>query len=182
MTNANSGSSGAAHITLPQVQTFLDNWNATFVSATTGQVTFDVSIASASISTGLWNRDITTLNPTETNYVQSGGIHTFTLDLTLHPRWADAPETVVQTVQSEVQSVGGVWVGEANGLATYTIDRVTVRERFRADVTQKLGTFKRHRFHFTEAQVDSVIADGGSITVTAAQLASAVRDALTGGN
>jgi hypothetical protein len=179
MSNANAGASGAAGVTLAQVQAFLDNWNAVFVSAAPGTVTFDVSIAAAAVSPGLWNRDISVLNPTATNYVQAGGIHTFTLDLTLHPRWVEAPASVVQTVQSEVQSAGGVWVSEVAGLATFTIDRNTVRERFRADVTQKLGTFKRHRFHFTEAQVDTVIAAGGSITVTAAQLANAVRDALT---
>jgi hypothetical protein len=189
MTNANAGASGAAGVTLAQVQAFLTAWGAAFVSASAGTVTFDVSIATAALSRGLWNRDISVLNPTETAYVQAGGLHTFTLDLTLHPRWTDeilTPEglaaqraQVVSSVQSEVQGVGGTWVGETNGLATFTITRAIVRERFRADVTQKLGTFKRHRYHFTEAQVDTVIAAGGSITVTAAQLASAVRDALT---
>lgn len=182
MTNANSGSAGEANVTLAQVQNFLDEWNAVFVSASPGEVTFDVSIASASLSTGLWNRDITTLNPVETDYVQAGGIHTFTLDLTLHPRWAEIPSSVIASAQSEVQGAGGTWVGEVAGLATYTIDRTTVRERFRNDVTQKLGTFKRHRYHFTEAQVDTVIGMGGTITVSSAQLATAVRDAVTGGN
>jgi hypothetical protein len=178
-TNANAGTSGFAGINQTQIQQFLNQWNVAFVSAANGGVTFDIGIYAAATSEGFWNTNIGSVVFTELDYNQANGTHDIEVNYSADQRYIDNPTQFAQTFAAQCTAVGATVLSNANGVAVIQIERVDVRERFRQDITQRLGVYRRHRYHFTEAQVDTVIAAGGSITVTVPQLTNAVQDRLT---
>lgn len=181
MSNANAGASGVAGLTLEKVQTFLSRWGAVFVSAQEGSVTFDVTIGAAAQSVGFWGAPLheVVLQEVAADYVQATGLHRLTATYDTNLRWLDSPLSFEREVRSRIRAVGGTVETELQGVTTFTVTRADVRERFRAQVEEALGTYQRHRYHFTAAQVDTVVAQGGSVTLTAAQLVNAVQDRLT---
>lgn len=180
MSNANVGVSGAAGLTLEKVQSFLTEWGCVFVSAAPGTVTFDVLVTDMALSAGFWGGppSVRGITITEVGYVQATGLHTFEAEYATSPVWLEHPMAFEREVRNRIRSVGGTVLEEVNGVTTFTLTRNAVRDRFRQYVEQRLGTFQRHRYHFTEAQVDTVVAQGGEITLTLAQLSAAVRDRL----
>lgn len=181
MSNANAGTSGIANLTATKVQTFLARWGAVFVSASAGNVTFDVTIGNAARSIGFWQTPLLdiVLSEITADYDQTTGLHRFTVEYGTNLRWLNQPITFEREIVSRILGVGGSVETVGQGTTTFTLTRAIVRERFRARVEEALGTYVRHRYYFTSAQVDTVIAQGGSTTITAAQLVNAVHDRMT---
>lgn len=177
-TNANAGTSGLAGLTQNGIEQYLNRWNAAFVSAANGGITFDIGIYQAATSEGFWDANINDIVFTELSYTQGTGKHVIEVNYSAHPRYLDALDSFGNDVAAMVQRTGATLLTNVQGVATIEVDRGDVRDRFRSELTQRLGVYRRHRYHFTEAQVDTVIAAGGSITVTVPQLTAAVQDRL----
>lgn len=178
-TNATMSQSGAAAFTLSRVEAFLTRWGAAIVSSDDTSVTFDIRIFDALTSRGFWVVDVTSVAFTETDYDRTTGEHTIQADYSAHPGYQEHPVSFSRGVRSRVESLGGLVLSQEPGVIIYQMDRSDARARFREDVQDSLGTWRRHRHHFSEADVDQVLDMGGEITVTATQLAAAVLDRLT---
>jgi hypothetical protein len=178
-TNTNAGTSAVAILTQNQLQPWLNQWNAVFVSAANGGVTFDFTVFGAATSEGFWRTNIGAFVFTELAYDQPSGVHDIEVDYSGDQSYFNDPERFATTVAQLAVDAGATVVSNTHGVAVIQVDRVTVRTRFRDYVTPRLGVYRRHRYHFTEAQVDTVIAAGGSVTLTVNQLNNAVRDRLT---
>jgi hypothetical protein len=177
-TNLTAGTSGLAGLTQNQIQVFLNQWNASFVSAANGGVTFDIAIYNAATSEGFWRTNINPIVFTELAYNQANGTHDIEVNYSADQRYLADPVAAAAAMASQATVVGATVLSNVNGIAVVRIERTDVRDRFRSDITQRLGVYRRHRYHFTEAQVDTVIAAGGSVTVTVPQLTNAVQDRL----
>ena len=178
MTNANKSVGGLAVPEPARVQEFLDLWGATLFSSDAESVTFDIGIYTAATSVGFWAVALDDFQFSEVSYNQGTGVHRITVEYSAHPRYIDDPDAFTVDALQRIARVGGALITQGPGSATFEVTRADVRERFRAFVTERLGTWRRHRWYFTEAQVDTVLVAGGTITVTAPQLANAVQDRL----
>lgn len=178
-TNTNEGVSSAAALTQNQLQPWLNQWNAVFVSAANGGVTFDVTVLAAATSEGFWRTNIGAFVFTELTYDEPSGVHEIEVDYSGDQSYLNDPDRFAATVAQLAVDAGATVISNTRGAAVIQVNRTTVRTRFRNYVTQRLGVYRRHRYHFTEAQVNTVIAAGGSVTLTVNQLTNAVRDRLT---
>ena len=177
--NTTRSPSGGASLTLARVQAFLERWGASVVSSTATSVTFDVRIYDAAISEGFLGRPLGVVNGitfTEELYTQATGLHRIVADYRAHPLYATEPDRVRDELASLIRGAGATVIPAQQGFAVYEVTRNGVREAFRAEVTGRLGTWRRHRYAFTAADVDIAIAQGGAIDVSPAQIASRIVD------
>lgn len=177
-TNGNVSTSGQGGLTLSRVQDFLTLWGASVVSNTASSVTFDVSILAAATSQGFWQGSVANISFTQQSYTQATGQHVITVDFSAHPSYVADSEAFTASMAVRAQATGATIVSSSAGQMVVSVDRADVRERFRADLTDRLGVWRRHRYYFTSAQVDTVIGLGGVITRTIAQIQNDVRDRM----
>ena len=82
-------------------------------------------------------------------------------------------------VASKIEEQGGTVLSAGALNCVFTINRSDILSRFRADVKRRLEqVYMRRQYYFLPSQVDAVIAAGGRITVTKAQLVSALQNKL----
>jgi hypothetical protein len=166
---------GAANrfgLTLAMVQDWIIGWGGVFVSNTTNEVRFDITVQNAYKSANFWGTNPASVGLviTETGYVQATGIHTATVN-------TSNSSITPQQVKDAVVAHGGVVVSYANNIGTFTISRSVVQTAFMDDLRSKtMKTVVRRRWGFAASDVDIAIAAGGTITVTAQQLATKAID------
>lgn len=176
-TNQTESPSGGARLTRAKVEAFLNAWGATVVNAGQGFVTFDVRILDSATSQQFWEDylPIDGIVFTEDGYDQATGLHTITMDYSAHPFYLSSPQRAQQIARGAVQQ-RATFLVQGAGIITFSVHRSNVREAFRADVSRTLGTWRKHRYHFSEADVDTALAQGGVVTLTNAQLLNKVLD------
>lgn len=163
--------SGDGRITRQQVETFLNNWNATVNSVAANSVTFTCGIFNAIKSNGFWSRDVSVVTFTEVSYTQATGTHRVRAD---YPAGLDPAD-----VENAITNRGGVIVSHNTSTrrVTFDITRATARAQFEQSVKDRLGDlWARRRYRATEAQVAAIESAGGVITRTLAQVQSAIQD------
>lgn len=171
---------GAANeygITQAQVEGYLTSWGASVVSTAANEVRFDVTIQNIYKSEGFWGVSPASLGVViaETNYDQPSGVHTATIDVSgwVRPDGVDA-------VQKKVIESGATVVDVTGFILTVEFERVTVRRVFIENIKHALRKIVRCRqYAFSGADVDTVLAAGGVITLTPAQLAANIVDKST---
>ncbi|HCV42633.1 MAG TPA: hypothetical protein DGH68_04045 [Bacteroidetes bacterium] len=168
--------SGLNSLTREKVEAFLNKWGASIISVAANSVTFDILISHAIQSDGFWDRDVSDFVFTETGYVQTGGIHT------TEANYSSVAEANPNNVAAAIVRAGGTVINNdaINKKMTFTIPRSTVLDKFKGDVGEKTyGPFACRATILTPAAVDAIIAAGGNITRTKAQVASYLHDRLT---
>lgn len=159
-------------LTLDKVQTWFESWGGVHVSNTTNDVRFDITIKNAYKSAAFWGVDPEGINIviTETAYNSTTGEHTATIDIT-------TSSVTAKQAKDRIEANMGVIIAFDNGVFTVTFSRTTMRDAFMADLRAKtLKTVVRRRWGFAASDVDTALAAGGVITVTAAQLAAKAID------
>lgn len=168
-------SSGEAAITREQAESYITGWNGTVVSTADNEVVFDIRIGQAIQSRLFWSVPQSTLDQLTLSdtYDESTGIHTLQIGY-------GETEIEPEAVEQRVESVGGVVLVNDGSTCTCELTRGDVRDEFMEDLRERLsGTWRRRRFYFDPAAVDTVMADhDGEIEVTSTTLASNVNDRL----
>lgn len=162
-------------ITKSQVQNWMDKWNATFVGATTNEVRFDITIADIYTSEGFWGIDPIAGGITfnETDYTRATGEHIVDIDIS-------GSSWTMNQVRNNIQRSGTTINSEGINTFNVTFMRDDVRSYFIDTGKQLLHKInKRRRYAFSEADVDTVIASGGEVTLTTGQLATKLIDKTT---
>jgi len=85
------------------------------------------------------------------------------------------PEEIAEKISKQVvraiESKGGTIVSNVFPQIVFEIERNDIVTRFRQDVKQKAEqVYKRHQYSISEAEVDAIIAVGGIVTMTRAEL------------
>lgn len=166
---------GAANqygITRAQVEGFIDRWGGSVVSVSANEVRFDITVEAAYKSEEFWGRDPAALGVviTETAYDQGTGVHTAEIDVS-------GSQLSIDRVQRQVAGVNGTVVSVVGDVITAKFARADVRAAF-------LGAIKyaasrpvvRRRYAFHPDDVDTAIAQGGTVTLTAAQANAKIID------
>lgn len=175
VTAQNVSSSGEAAVTRDQAETYIDGWGGTVVSTDTNSVMFDITIESALTSPSFWGVQQSVVDSlTFTNtYDQQAGTHTLEIDYS-------ATGFGAETVNERVEVRGGVVLVNDGSVCTAEFTRSDVRDEFMRELRERIGgTWRRRRYYFDTAQVDTVLADhGGEIEVSATTLGNNVYDRL----
>jgi len=177
-TNAGAASTnypgGKAGITRAQVESFITKWNGSVVTFGNNSVTFDVAIfkdgsnnPGALQSQGFWGFATGQLVFNETSYTQAGGIHMVEVDYSafanVEPKRA---EDIVKGNRGTVTAHD-----TTNKIITMSITRQDVLQVFKREVARAVErpVFRR-QFRISEAQIDTIVGQGGSITTDLATL------------
>lgn len=168
----NPGVSNQNGITLSKVQTWLEQWGCNNFSSTINSVQFDFRLWPAVQSEGFW--DVDDLS-TKVSFVLNGynattGVADVTITLT-------DPAIKVADASRRIVVRGGVVTAATTDTVRFDMERSNVLTAFRADVKQALErVYKRHRYSISAANVDAIVAVGGIVTRTRAQLLAALID------
>lgn len=159
---------------LAAVQGFFDHWGASYVRLDADGPVFDWKVQDGARSAGFLGTDPASVGVTisETAYDQSTGWHTFTIDV--------SSLTSRQQIQvaRRITGLGGE-ILDASDLSatTYRLPRDRVVAELKDAVQSARTPYKIRRYSFAPADVDTVLAAGGGVTVTLAQLTAKVIDA-----
>lgn len=175
VTAQNVSSSGEAAVTRDQAETYIDGWGGSVVSTGTNSVIFDITIEAALTSPRFWGVQqslIDAINFADT-YDQDAGTHELEIDYS-------TTDLEPEAVESRVESRGGVVLSHGLGICNAEFTRSDVRDEFIRELRELIGgTWRRRRYYFDPAQVDTVLADhGGEIQVSATTLGNNVYDRL----
>lgn len=166
--------SGGAKVTRDQAEGYINGWNGTVVSTNDNEVVFDISIEGAITSRMFWGVPQTLIDPLSfaDTYNDATGTHTLQIGY-------GSTELESEAVENRVENVGGVVLVNDGSTCTCELTRDDVQNEFLEDLRERLsGTWKRRRYYFDPAAVDTVLDQGGEIEVTATTLASNVNDRL----
>lgn len=171
ISNSLPGALKQAAVTRDQIEHFINSWGGTVQTVAVNAIRFDIRIYTALTSEAFWGR--TDIPFSEVAYDQGTGVHRIRGDYNLLPRASSA------MAAAAVTGHGGTVVSNSGGVIVFDMERSLVRDAFQSDLYAKArAVFKRRRFGFTAAAVDSAIAAGGSVTRTPAQVQAALIDAV----
>lgn len=86
---------------------------------------------------------------------------------------AEISERISRNVIRAIQEKGGTIISNNYPQIVFDIERNDIATRFRQDIKEKAEqVYKRHQYSISEAEVDSIIAAGGIVTMTRAELLS----------
>lgn len=168
----NAGASNKNGITLGKVKAWLEKWGCNHISATTNSVQFDFRLWPAAQSEGFWDVDDLAAKASFVlnSYNATTGVADVTVALT-------DPSIQVAEVSRRVVERGGVVTATSADTVRFDLERSDVLAVFRADVKRAMErVYKRHRYSISAANVDAIVAIGGIVTRTRAQLLAAIID------
>jgi hypothetical protein len=183
-TNQNSISAAKAI----KVRDYLIDWGCSNMSLGTHDANFTFSLWDAVRSVNFW--EVPTISERVTfvlnSYSAVTGIGSITATV-VQAAWGpfenktqeQIEAMITRQVTDAIEMRGGTVTAQAYPVFTFEIERSAVLTKFREDVKGKLEeTFTRHRFHMSEAEVDTVIAVGGVVTITRTQFLSKLKDKM----
>jgi hypothetical protein len=167
----NVSASGINKLTTAKVSGYLEKWGCDNTTYVDPYYQFDFSLWNAVRSEAFWGRDVSAVTFTLDTYNSTSGVGRIQVEV---------PSGVLPNdIIHKVTERGGTIVSSEHPTYVFDIERSDVLTRFRADVKSKLEqTYCRRQYYFTEAQVDTVISAGGSITLTKTQLLNALKNKL----
>ena len=167
----NMSVSGANKMTAGKVSAYLTKWGGANMSYTDPYYQFDFRLWPAVQSEAFWGRDVSGITFTLVSYNSTSGIGRIQAVV---PQ-ATNPDEIMRKITER----GGAMASSTHPTYVFDIERSDILTRFRADVKMRLEqTYCRRKHYFTEAQVDTVIAAGGTITLTRTQLLNAIKNKL----
>ena len=171
--NDTANVSGLNRITLAKVEAFLTKWGCTGISFTSPYVQFTFKLWDVVRSDGFWGKENIddfasfVLN----SYDSTTGIGTITATV------SNIPENAVLFT---IKKRGGTLISHTGNEYKFSIERSAIFELFKADVKHRTErTFCVRKFYISEADVNTVISAGGTVTLTKTQLLNKLKNKLT---
>lgn len=164
--NKNTSPTGRAAMTREKVEGFLTRWGCTNISFANQSVTFTFNLWNAVRSSEFWDIDLigTKANFTLINYNATTRVGRIQVEVT-----DEMPKE--NSVVRAIESKGGTIVSNNYPQIVFDIERNDIVTRFRSDIKQKAEqVYKRHQYSIPAADIDAIIAAGGVVTMTRAEL------------
>jgi len=168
--------SGQNVITKTQVENYLEGWNGIFQSASANEVVFDFGIYQCAISANFWGEWVLNVGFTEVSYDQGTGVHVIDAD------YSALAQAEPSRVEGVVLGVGAEIISHdlENKIIRFSVDRSLVTSKLKADIHDVLSKrFEMRRYLIMESTVDAMIAQGGRVEKTKAEVLTYMRDRLT---
>ena len=140
---------------------FFGAWGAAYVRQDADGVVLDWAITDGMQSPAFLGADPASVGVTitETAYNETTGVHGFTVD------WSAATDVAKMAIQvvRRLTNLGAAVVGEVGATSgDFTIAREIVKDAFTDDIKQARSMYKRARYSLPAADVDAVLAAGGT--------------------
>lgn len=169
----NVSTSGANALTQEKVESWLLKWGCDNISVSANSVQFDFALWDAVRSFGFWEVPLTDVDFSLNGYDSGTGIGDITITIL-------NPQIKIKSVEHKITERGGTVVSSTEDTVRFTIKRSVILTKFREALKRAAErVYCRRQFYFTASQVDQVIAAGGTITLTKAQIMNAVKNKLT---
>jgi len=161
----------AGQVTRVQVEAFINRWNGTVVSVSPNAVRFDITVFDAVKSQGFWDHDLVGFAFQELSYDETAGVHQVQVNYSASGR---NPTAVENYIESRVDSI----VSHSGSVITCEVSRATVRNVLQEDIKRAAEQvdIRTRRYYIDPAQVDTIVREGGTVTVTQTQLMAPLRD------
>ena len=167
----NQSVTGKNKITAQKVSEYLGKWGCNNMSYTDPYYQFDFRLSAAVQSEAFWGGSVSGIIFTIVSYNSTTGIGRVQAEFATTPN----AETIIRKIRER----GGVIVSSTDKVITFDINRSDIFTKFKEDVKLRLeNNYCRRKYYFTSAQVDTVIAAGGVITLTKTQLLNALKNKL----
>jgi hypothetical protein len=166
---SNVNSTGHLDITKDQVERYLSGWNCDLYSASTNKVVFILDVYQLLISERFWEANITNFDFTKVSYTSATGAYDISASYPI--------SNSIRKVESKVELAGGTVVSSSSGKIRFTINRSTAIQALKEDL-KRLGqkVAYRRQYYFDPADVDTVIANGGIMTLNKTQLLNKIKN------
>lgn len=165
-------SDGLGGITREQVEDYLAGWNISVTSASAGNVSVRFRIRDVASSRNFFKADVSAVVFSELSYDQGTGEHVGRADYSA----TSYDPTLVEARIARCATV--VAHDTVNKIIDYSL-RVDVLASLKQAVRDVVDEFvAKRRWYFDSAAVDDVLAAGGFVTRTAAQVMPFLKDAL----
>jgi len=183
----NAGAAGQNNLTQAKIESFLTGWGCINITFATNSCQFTFSLWNAVRSTSFWERDVSSVIFTLISYNATTGIGRISANcnaiieqfVITHADDPQAEAKIKTEIERKIPERGGTIIGWTDRTLAFKIERSNILTRFRADVKEKAEqVYIRHRYNVTSADVDAVIAAGGIMTRTRAQLLNQVLDKM----
>ena len=183
----NAGAAGQNNLTQAKVESFLTKWGCTGLAFTANSCEFTFSLWNAVRSDSFWDKPLvgTEVSFSLISYSSTTGIGRISADCSL---WIDIqlelqPQVTLEMVRSwiarRITDKGGIVIGWVDKTVTFEIERSDIFTRFRADIKEAAEqVYMRHRYQVSAADVDAIVAAGGIITLTRAQVLAKLKDKM----
>jgi len=171
-----------------KVRDYLLNWGCSNMSLSTHDASFTFSLWDAVRSANFWK--VPNISERVTfvldSYSSSTGIGSITATV-VQAAWGsfenrtqvEIEQQISRQMEGVIQEQGGTITAVAYPAFTFTIERSAILSKFREDVKEKLEqVYTRHQYHVTDADVNTIIAAGGVVTITKAQFLTKLKDKM----
>jgi len=161
-----------AGIKATRIRDYLSAWGCSNFNLSETDATFTFNLWAAARSANFWQVPVDVmakLSFSLSSYASAKGIATIKVT---------KPESLkAEAIERKISEYGGTVTNVALPDITFTLNRDTIIQKFRADVkerTQRVYMYQQHRIK--ESVMDQVVAAGGTATLTKAQFLAAIRD------
>jgi len=155
------------------IEGYLTRWGCTSIVVGTNQVSFNIALWDAVRSVEFWDVDATTLSNISfvlNSYSSQTGIANIT---------ATYPLSFQLQVSRKIVERGGTIISSGSTSTQFTIERSILLQKFSDDIKRKAQKiYMYQRFRVNSTQMDLIVASGGFIELTKAQLVSALLDSM----
>ena len=169
----NAGAAGQNNLTQVKVESFLTKWGCAGLTFTTNSCEFTFSLWNAIRSVSFWEHPTVGIEFAFTlvSYNATTGIGRILVTFPV----AFKVEDVIRRIGNR----GGTLIDSTATTVTFEIERSDILTRFRADIKEAAEqVYMRHRYQVSAADVNAIVAAGGIITLTRAQVLAKLRDKM----
>jgi hypothetical protein len=165
-----------------KIRDYLLKWGCSNMSLGTHDTSFTFSLWDAVRSENFWEVPFIGLKVSFAlnSYSSSTGIASIAVTATDGQWGIMTEEQISQQIESKIGRQGGTLTDSSYPVFTFTIERSNVLTKFREDVKRKIEqVYTRHRFSISSADVDTIISNGGMMTLTRAQVLAKLKDKMS---
>lgn len=168
----NTSASGGAKITKNHVESFLAGWNSGVDSFGDNSVIFSINLWQALQSERFWEANVSAFTFSLDNYRPGTGTAIVTVS-----GFSDAKQIVGAT--KKIEDRGGVVTGGDTNSIIFEINRTDVIQKLRDDVQESAkSSYMRKKYYINPTVVDQVLAAGGIISTSTANILAALKNRL----
>jgi hypothetical protein len=166
-----------AGVKATKIRDYLQSWGCSSFNLSETDATFTFSLWDAVRSANFWDVPLLGLAGivfTLNSYNSQTGIAEIDVN---YAETQIKPEMVIRKVEEQ----GGTVLSAGSLNCVFTIERLNILTRFRADVKRRMEqTYMRHQYGISQADHDAIVAAGGIVTWTKAEFLSKLIDKMAG--
>lgn len=168
----NVSTSGGAKITRDHVESFLTGWNSSVDSFGDNSVIFTINLWQSLQSERFWETGVSAFTFSLPSYDPISGVAVVTVS-------GFTDDKQIASATRKIEGCGGTVTGGDSTSVVFQINRSDVIQKFRDDVQQSArASYMRKKYYIDPAVVDQVLAAGGIISTSTANVLAALKNRL----